>query len=471
MNLLFKDTENIRLSYFFLRILNLAIPISLCRIIYLLSGFIAILMLGQLGKLHVAAGVLAIPTFSIAVVFTSSIFQALSILIRKTPSSQKSLVEISALFQSSIFLSVIVGLLTTLLIWHADNLLVVTGQELTIITISRLYFQISAVSIIPTLIITVINQLNIGIGRPNTLLYIELLCFVPRIILYYGFIQGHWGLPALGLSGVALAELLIKYLILIILIIHFCISKFYQPFRHTLFLHKWIFNKKLIKMILGIGLPIALQSSGEITAMLIAGYSMGSFGATALAALSVTNQYMILIMAFAYGLSQTLTLLISEIKDTINAHKAIITCLLSALLIMVIYLIPFIIFFLKFPIELLSLFLPLNIQDANLQSLSASFFIIAIFFILIDGVRNIVIGILWVTSKSRVIIMHSLGITWFIALPLGYVFAFIFDEGPIGLRFGLLLGLTISLVLLSSILYYKLSKPLRNFILPVKQLD
>lgn len=435
------------------RLLSLAIPLSLSRLLYMLSSFIAVLMLGKLGKLPLAAGVIAISTFSVVLVFTSAIFQSLSILIRKMPKTQQSTAQVMALFQNSIFLALGIALLAACFLWHTDQLLVLTNQDPAIIAVAKSYFRLSALAIIPSLLVSVMNQLTVGIGVARSLLYIELFCFTPRILLYYGFINGYWGLPALGLAGIALTELLVKGFALIILMLRCRLSKLYQPYRQCFTFNLKQFNPTLLRQLLIIGLPIALQSSGEIAAMSVAGYLMGHFGITALAALSVTNQYMIPAMMFAYGLSQALTLLLSEIKDDHLAKTTTTACLQAAFIIMALWTVPFIILFLRYSSDLLDLFVPLTSQDSKLQSLTTSFFIISILFIIVEGIRNIMIGTLWAISNSYKPVVRSLSMIWFVGLPLCYLVAFTFNGGPIGLRLGFLSGLIMSMARLGKSLY------------------
>lgn len=459
MKALYQPMRSSVLYQLFKRLLTLAIPLSLSRLLYMISSFIAVLMLGKLGRLQLAAGVLGVSTFSVVLVFTSSIFQALSILIRRIPKTQQPpLPQIMSLFLNSIFLSLGIAILAACFLWHADKLLMLTGQDPTLIAISKWYFQLSALAIIPSLLVSVVNQLIVGVGTARPLLYIELLIFGPRALLYYVFINGCWGMPALGLAGIAMTEMLIKSSVFLILLLSFGLSNFAKPYRRFLTINYWQINYNLMRRILLIGLPIAIQSSGEITAMSVAGYLMGRLGVTALAALSVTNQYTIPIMMFAYGLSQALTLLISEVKDDANSQITSIVCIQAALVILVIFAIPFIILFINCSSTLLNLFVPANAQDSYLQSLTASFFIISAFFIVIEGIRNIIIGALWAVSNSYISIMISLSIIWCIGLPLCYLFAFIFNGGPIGLRLGFLSGLIISMMWLGLNLLSQLPK-------------
>ncbi|MDI9817795.1 MULTISPECIES: MATE family efflux transporter [unclassified Legionella] len=448
--------------HFFLRVLMLAAPIGFSRIVYLLSSFIAIMMLGTLGKLQLAAAAIAISTFSVVLVFSSSIFQALSILIRRTSKNHSPPAENAALFQASINLALGIGFIAALFLWHADRLLILTRQDSDIIHTACLYFKFSALAIIPSLFISVINQFTIGLGRARSLIYIELFSFFPKIVLYYGFIHGYFGLSPLGLAGVALTELLIKVLVLIILIFRITQGIFYKPYLPYLNIKFWQLNQKLMKSLLSIGLPIALQSSGEITAMSAAGYLMGYFGPTALAALSITNQYMIPVMMLAYGLSQSLTLLMSETNKWDYPHSISTNYLISALCIMAIYTTPFVILFLKYPLILSALIIPANLQDPLLQTLCTYFFSICALFIVIDGIRNLIIGALWAISDSHKPVMASLSMIWFIALPLSYIFGFTLNGGAVGLRLGFLAGILLSLLLLGYKLFHLLPMPVNR---------
>lgn len=415
----------------------------------MIAGFIAVLFLGRLGQIQLAAGILAISTYTVVLIFSASVFQGLSITMRKT-AHRVDKATLTTYFANSVFLAIALASIFAILLWHADILLRFSGQEKDLVYIVQGYFHWMALAIFPSLLVTVMNQFSVGLGFASPLLYIEILTFLPRVILYYLLIQGGWYLPEMGLSGIAFTEFFIKSMIFLVLSFRVLKADFYKPYCAHFISAFSTFDYGVIKKIAALGFPIALQSSGEIAAMSVAAYMMGLFGATALAVLSITNQYMIVVMMFAYGLSQALTLLVSESLNNPHSKNTINGYLSASTMVMVIYALPFIILFFNCSQLLLGLFLPADFQNMEIQQLARYFFIISACFILIEGFRNIVIGALWGVLDSYKRMLGNLGVIWLVALPLSYLFAFSLKGGPVGLRIGFLMGLMVSLFVLGA---------------------
>ena len=94
-------------------------------------------------------------------------------------------------------------------------------------------------------------------------------------------------------------------------------------------------------------------------------------------------------------------------------------------------------------------FLPtLYIDDPEVISLSASLLIIAGLFQLSDGVQVVGLGVLRGLEDVKVPTLVTLMAYWVLGLPLGYVLAFEFGWAEKGVWIGLLIGLTITAVML-----------------------
>jgi MATE family multidrug resistance protein len=105
-------------------------------------------------------------------------------------------------------------------------------------------------------------------------------------------------------------------------------------------------------------------------------------------------------------------------------------------------------------------FLPsLYIEDVSVIKMSATLLIIAGFFQLSDGVQVVGLGALRGMSDVRVPTIVTLVAYWVIGLPLGYILAFWFGMQEIGIWVGLLIGLTVTGIMLL-FRFHKLSQRL-----------
>ena len=94
-------------------------------------------------------------------------------------------------------------------------------------------------------------------------------------------------------------------------------------------------------------------------------------------------------------------------------------------------------------------FLPsLYIDDLDVIKMSATLLVIAGLFQLSDGIQVVALGALRGMADVRVPTMVTLVAYWIIGLPLGYIFGFILGMNEVGIWYGLLIGLTVTGVLL-----------------------
>jgi MATE family multidrug resistance protein len=94
-------------------------------------------------------------------------------------------------------------------------------------------------------------------------------------------------------------------------------------------------------------------------------------------------------------------------------------------------------------------FLPsLYIDDPDVIKMSASLLIVAGLFQLSDGIQVVGLGALRGMSDVKIPTLVTLIAYWVIGLPLGYVLAFVYGFEELGIWYGLLIGLTLTGVML-----------------------
>jgi len=109
-------------------------------------------------------------------------------------------------------------------------------------------------------------------------------------------------------------------------------------------------------------------------------------------------------------------------------------------------------------------FLPsLYIDDMEVIQMSASLLVIAALFQLSDGIQVVGLGALRGMADVRVPTLVTLVAYWVIGLPLGYVFAFVMGMQEVGIWYGLLIGLTITGIMLLYRFHSLSAKLLRKY--------
>lgn len=424
-------------------LLKIAMPISLGRLLNILANFIAMMMVAQLGKQQLAAGSLALASYIVILTSSSAIFYAIGIRIRYQQQAARE--HIGMIIKNGLWLAIILAIPVALLLMNMDKLLRLCGQDTQLVALTRDYFWFSAIAMLPLLLITVMVQFYLGIGKPSAAFWIEVMNLPLTVIAAYGFVLGHFGLPQLGLGGVGAANLVVQSIMLMVLGGVMVVKghhRSYQLFNQ--FKIDWLLCGSLLRF----GLPIGIQFGGELAAMAVATYLMGFFGIDALAALQISGQYALLVFMLSFGMAQALALRTSE-EFAWGAHQALGNMMQASFLILAIYTIPVVIVFCSAALPLAEFYLHQSIISPDFAYLVKVFFAISGLFIVVDGLRNFLSAVLRGCQEAKQSTRINLTALWLIALPLSALLAFLGQGGAVALRLGFLTGFIVAVVWLA----------------------
>jgi MATE family multidrug resistance protein len=195
----------------------------------------------------------------------------------------------------------------------------------------------------------------------------------------------------------------------------------------------------MVSKILRIGVPSGFQFIFEVGAFSSAAIMMGWIGVTALAAHQIALNLASISYMMATGLAASATIRVGNQlgRNDIRAlREAGFTVFAMVAMFMSVSAFIFIVF---------REFLPsLYIDDAQVIQMSAVLLIIAGFFQLSDGIQVVGLGALRGMADVKIPTIVTLIAYWVIGLPGGYVLAFSFGMGEVGIWIGLLVGLTIT---------------------------
>lgn len=199
----------------------------------------------------------------------------------------------------------------------------------------------------------------------------------------------------------------------------------------------------MLTKMLKIGVPTGFQFIFEVGAFSTAAIMMGWIGVTALAAHQIAINLASISYMMASGLSTAAMIRVGNQlgrNDIRTLREAGFTTFLMVAIFMSATAFIFILF---------REFLPsLYIDDLEVIKMSATLLVIAGLFQLSDGIQVVGLGALRGMADVRVPTIVTLVAYWIIGLPLGYVFGFLLDMKEVGIWYGLLIGLTITGVLL-----------------------
>ncbi len=173
-----------------------------------LAGMVDTYMVSSLGKKAVAAiGVTNQPKYFVFTVFFA-INVAISTLIARRV-GEKRQKDANGLFMTGLGY-VVAGciILSILCVAAAEPFMKLAGANAETISLSVLYFRIIMGASIFQLVSMYINAAQRGSGNTKIAMHTNIVSNVVNVILNYLLIQGHFGFPALGVVGAAIATVL-----------------------------------------------------------------------------------------------------------------------------------------------------------------------------------------------------------------------------------------------------------------------
>lgn len=391
------------------------------------------IMVGRLGTAQLASVSFANSIFILGMVFGIGFTQGLTPHVGQGFGRGEEK-RVSSLLENSLLLNFFVGLLLTGAMAMASYLMGSMGQTENVIFYSRQYYNILLYSLLPFILFFGLRQFSEGIGITKYAMYITLVTNLLNVFLNWIFIFGKFGMPAMGVKGAALATLISR----ILMMFSFLLIFFKLPL-YNRYLKEFSFNClrwDIVKDILKTSLPLSIQNLVEITAFSLSAIMVGWLGEVSLASHQVAMSMSSFSFMLALGLGAAATIRVShnygsgDYKAMREAGFATIHLSVGFMAITgVAYL-------------LLRNYIPLiYTNDMEVVKLASTLLIISALFQMFDALQLSSLAALRALADVRVPLMQSIFSYYFICLPLGYLFGFVFKLGAVGVWIGLLLGL------------------------------
>ncbi len=188
--------------------LNMAWPAILESFFTAFAGLVDSLMVSSLGSYAVAAvGLTTQPKFlGLSLFFAANVSISALVARRKGEEKREEANRIFATFLVFIFVMSI--LLSILLVIFADPVIRLCGSEELTHESAVIYFRIIMGGMIFNVIQMGVNSAQRGAGNTRITMRTNLVSNTVNIIANYLLIQGHFGFPALGIRGAAIATVL-----------------------------------------------------------------------------------------------------------------------------------------------------------------------------------------------------------------------------------------------------------------------
>lgn len=430
--------------------LRLAVPLMIGQLSQMLMGVADTLMVGHLGVNDLAALTFASSLFHIPFVFGMGLLTGVSV----STSNSRGANDAAAVRGScrhGLYLALALGLLLFGISWvvslHLDDF----GQPEDVARRAQGFFRILMVSVIPGLASIALKNHADALNRPWPPFWIFLGGVALNVALNWVMIYGNLGSPAMGFEGAALATLISRIAIVIVMILWMLNAKGLREWVP----YRWIRMPHFSDLgrLLSIGLPASFQMLCEVSAFSLAGLIMGHFGPTAMAAHQIAITMAATAFMIPLGLSMALTVRIGEANGAgeLNRLRVIAT---SGWWLGAGYSVVAAILMFSCGKWVASLF----ITAPEVISLAGSLLMIVGVFQLFDSLQVASSAMLRGLRDARVPALMGFASYWLVGLPTGAGLAFGFKLGAVGVWWGLAAGLFVAMITLGPRLW-KCTRP------------
>lgn len=430
-----------RYSKHYSTIIRLGTPIVLGQLGNVILGFIDTIMVGQYsGAALSAAGF-------VNNIFNLGIFAMLGFSYGATPIigafyGRQENDNVGHSFRDSIWANILFGTIViaaySLLYINIGNL----NQPEELLPLMRPYFLILLASLPFVILFNSFKQFTDTVAATKTALWVIIIGNFTNVVMNYLLIFGVCGFPEMGLKGAGIATLLSRVLMALLFVMFIIGQKRFSSYKSGFKARRS--KRSDVKKLFKVGTPLAVQMGMETASFSLASLLMGWIGAVELAAFQVMCTTGSLCFLVYYGIAAASCIRIShfrgrgeweKVNETATASLHIILAVAAVLSTGIII----------FKCQLAAAFT----SDTSIQKMFIAMLIPMLAYQVSDGIQINYANALRGIAVTKPMSIYALISYIMLALPVSYIFGFIFNLGGIGIAYGLPVGLTTA-----AILYY-----------------
>ena len=338
------------------------------------------------------------------------------------------------------------AVLISLILWPLSTPLFTSMQHTAEVTrLELIYFKLRLIGYVFFAWQATLSSFFQAIGRPSIPMYIAIVANIMNVVLDYGLIFGHFGLPAWGIGGAAIATVLsmaVQCALLQYVFMSKSLDREYKT-RST-----FAFDPTRIRDLFRIGWPSGMASLLDVANWAIfTSYIVGRLGTVQLAGQTAAINFMQLSFIPVIGLSFATTALVGQWigrgnipiakARAITAMKMGAVSMLLSGTIMALAGGPLIRVFFS--------------ADPEVVSVGRNLLILAAIFAAFDAIGIVAMGALRGAGDTRWVMVMTFFATYFFSLPLAFFLAWPMGWGAEGAW----IGATIYIIFLSFMLYWR----------------
>jgi MATE family multidrug resistance protein len=183
------------------------------------------------------------------------------------------------------------------------------GHTSQLAALEAIYFQVAAVGAGAEVMAGAMSAFFTGLGRNRVVMIVDTSASLLNVVLDYGWIFGHLGLPAWGIAGAAWATVVSLWCRVLAYSVWMMLPRYRRPY------HLWSgrhFNRAIMRRLLRYGGPNGLQMLVEIGGFTLFMLLVGNLGAIDLAATTLAFNINTLAFVPMLGLGIALSTIVGQ---------------------------------------------------------------------------------------------------------------------------------------------------------------
>ncbi|MET0759589.1 MAG: MATE family efflux transporter [Flavobacterium sp.] len=440
--------------------LKLAYPVILGMLGHTLIGIVDNIMVGNLGSTELAAVSLGNSFIFIGMSIGIGFSTAITPIIAEADAENDDK-KIRTTFHHGLLLSTVLGVILFILIVLSKPIMYLMHQPKEVIDLASPYIDWVAFSLIPVIIYQGYKQFADGLSKTKYSMYAIFMTNVVHVFFNYMLIYGIWFFPKLGILGAALGTVISR--IMMVVFMHYLLRNDKEIRRYFKNFSFKEIRKSVLKKIIDLGIPSALQMLFEVALFTAAIWLTGSIGKTSQAANQIALTLATTTFMFAMGLNVTAMIRVSNQKG-LKDYKNLIVVARSIFLLAIIVEIVFALLFVVLHKVLPHFFLNMNdtaqaLENKEVILIASKLLLVAAVFQISDGIQVVVLGALRGLQDVKIPMYITFVAYWVVGFPISFYLGKYTKLESVGVWIGLLAGLTVAALFLY-IRFHKLTNRL-----------
>ena len=421
---------------------KLSAPVIMGMLGHTFVGLVDNIMVGQLGSAELAAVSLGNSFFFVAMSLGIGFSTAITPLVAEAD-SENNFKKGKSAFKHGLFLCIVLSLLLFGMILLAKPLMYLMEQPEEVVLLTMPYLDIIAISLIPLIIFQGFKQFSDGLSLTKHAMYATIVGNLINVSLNYFLIFGKLGFPEMGIVGAGVGTLVSR--LAMIAIIWTLLKNDKKASAFVTHIRLFILDSTMLKKIINLGLPSAMQMFFEVAIFTSAIWLSGLLGKNAQAANQIALNLSSMTFMIAMGLSVTAMIRVGNqkgLRNYVELQRIAKSIFLMGIMFASVFALLFLIFHDIFPALYLDLDDVNNYSDnQEVVSIASKLLLVAALFQISDSAQVIFLGALRGLQDVKIPTLLTFIAYWMIGFPTSYFLGKETAYGSTGIWIGLLVGL------------------------------